>query len=172
MKHTLLLLLLAVPMIINAQGSALSVRQSSTEALMHKAATQQSLQQIELPPAQPVDTLLTPEVPFTPMAVSMHGYSKRVGDAKESFFLRNETHNYRISRVVLKLAYSVEDGREIYRRDEVIECDLRPGATQLITIKSFDKRHVYYYYLTPPQRASGVPYRVQYDVLRYDVVVE
>lgn len=172
MRRVLLPTLLVIPMLALAQGSTLTGRHNGTETMIHQAATKQSMQQIELPPAQPVDTLYTPDVPFTSMAVSMHGYSKRLGDTKEQFILRNETRNYRISRVVLKLVYSLDGGREIYRRDEVVECDLPPGATQVITLKSFDRNKHYYYYTMPPQRASGIAYRVQYDVLRYDVVVE
>lgn len=172
MRRVLIPVLLAIPMFTLAQGSTLMGRQNSTETMIRQAATKQNMQQVELPPAQPVDTLFTPDVPFTSMAVSMHGYSKRLGDTKECFILRNETCNYRISRVVIKLVYSLESGREIYRRDEVVECNLPPGATQVITVKSFDKNKHYYYYTMPPRRASGTPYRVQYDVLRYDVVVE
>ena len=172
MRRLNILILLAIPLLAHAQSSALNGRSSSVETMLHKAATKQTTDRNLLPPPQWVDTLYTPDIPFTSRVVSMHGYAKRLGDARESFILRNETHNYRISRVVLKLVYSLENGREIYRRNEIVECDIRPGETQSIAIKSFDKDNKYYYFPTPPQRAEGVPYRVQYDVLRYDVVVE
>ena len=172
MRRLIALILLTMPLLAQAQSSALTGRRSSVETMLHKASTTQTVDRNLLPSPQWVDTLYTPDIPFTSRAVSMHGYAKRLGDARESFILRNETHTYRISRVVLKLVYSLEDGREIYRRDETIECDIRPGETQSIAIKSFDKDSRYYYFPTPPQRAEGMPYRVQYDVLRYDVVVE
>lgn len=172
MKRTLLPILLCVPILVHAQSSVLPGRRSSSEALLQRSVARQQVDPQQLPPPQPVDTLYTPDVPFTSHAISMHGYAKRLRDARESFILRNETHNYRISRVVLRLVYSTDDGREIYRRSEVVECDIMPGASQTLTIKSFDKDKRYYYYPTPPQRASGIPYRVQYDVLRYDVIVD
>lgn len=132
----------------------------------------QSNSQFNMPSPLLVDTALTPEVPFTPMAVSMHGYAKRLGDSKESFILRNETHNYRISRVLLKLLYTTADGSLLHAREELIDCDIAPGMTQMVAIKSFDTSKIYYYYTMPPKRASGTPYRIRYDVLRYDIVVE
>ena len=172
MKHVIILSLLTSPLIALAQSATLKGQYVSTEMMLHKAASRPDTEQITLPSPQYVDTLYTPDIPFTSRAISMHGYSKLLGDARESFVLRNETQNYRISRVVLKLVYSLEDGRPIYRCNEIIECDLAPGASQRITIKSFDRDKRYYYFLTPPRRAVGTPYRVQYDVLRYDVVVD
>lgn len=172
MKPAFIISLLAFPFIAFAQSTALKGQYVSTEMMLHKAATRPDTEQITLPPPELVDTLYTPDIPFTSHAISMHGYNKLLGDATESFVLRNETHNYRISRVVIKLVYSVEDGRQIYRRNEIVECDLAPGASQRVAIKSFDRDKRYYYFLTPPHRAVGTPYRVQYDVLRYDVVVD
>ena len=163
MKRTFLLVGIVIPLIVSAQSSSIVGRRSSTEAKLYQAVSRQ--QMVELPAVQLVDTLLTPHIPFTPMAVSMHGYSK-------SFILRNETHNYHISRVVLKIQYTTEDGTLIHSREECLECNLQPGSTQIVTIKSFDSNKSYYYYTMPPKRASGTPYRVQYDVLRYDIVVK
>ena len=42
----------------------------------------------ETPPPLVLDSALTPEVPFTPLAVTMYGYAKRVSDARETFVLR------------------------------------------------------------------------------------
>ena len=131
-----------------------------------------SFSEMSLPASVKVDTLLTPVIPFTPMAVGLYGYTKRLNDAKESFVLRNETHNYHISRVVLKFIYTTEAGEALHSREETIECDLMPGEARMLSVKSFDVSKMYYYYTMPPKRASGVPYRVQYDLLRYDVVVE
>ena len=172
MKPSFTLALLAFPLIVSAQSTTLTGRYVSTEALLHKAANQSVDERIILPPMQPIDTLYTPDSPFTSRAISMHGYSKQLGDTRESFVLRNETQNYRISRVTLRLVYSLENGRQIYRRKEVIECDLAPGSVQQITIKSFDPDKRYYYFQTHPTRDAGTPFRVQYDVLRYDVVVD
>ena len=173
MRYFIFILLL-VPLCAYSQSNPLERRSSSIEAQIKDVSAQSAHQKqsAELPPPLPIDTILTPEVPFTPLAVSMHGYDKALNDAHESFLLRNETQRYRISRVLLKLVYTTESGVELHRREEYVECDLQPGATQVVTIKSFDKNKNYYYYTTPPKRASGTPYRVKYNILRYDIVVE
>ena len=169
------IILALLPLCAHAQKNFLVGGRRSTESMMHSQATRSSTQQTrqaEMPAPCFVDTLFTPTVPFTSRAVSMHGYSKRLNDGDESFLLRNETQRYRISRVVLMLVYTTESGVELHRRQETVECNLYPGSAQVVTIKSFDKNNNFYYYSTPPQRAKGTPYRVRYDVLRYDVVVE
>lgn len=161
MKRPVIIILFILPFVAIAQsmgGYAASIRDKSSA--------------IDMPQPQLVDTTLTPQVPFTPMAVSMYGYAKRLSDSRESFILRNETHNYHISRVLLKLVYITEQGSVMHSREELIDCDIAPGMTQMIAIKSFDTSKIYYYHTTPPQRASGTPYRVKYDILRYDIVVK
>ncbi len=149
-----------------------SKSRNSRHSLIESAQKKGVQQENPLPPPLCVDTTLTPVIPFTPMAVSMHNYTKRLTDTKESFILRNETTRYRISRVLLKIVYLTEQGNMLHSREELIPCDLPPGSTQVLSIKSFDSSKTYYYYEIPPKRANGTPYRIQYDVLRYDVVVE
>lgn len=76
MKRTFLLVGIVIPLIVSAQSSSIVGRRSSTEAKLYQAVSRQ--QMVELPAVQLVDTLLTPHIPFTPMAVSMHGYGKRL----------------------------------------------------------------------------------------------
>lgn len=127
---------------------------------------------VETPPPLVLDSALTPAIPFTPLAVTMYGYAKRLPDARETFVLRNETNCYRISRVLVKIVYSTQDGKAFHTREELVECDLMPGSSRMVSLKSFDTAKTYYYYLYPPVKAAGIPYIVRYDVLRYDVVVE
>lgn len=108
---------------------------------------------------------------FSPMAVDMLAFDKRMGDTRESFLLRNNTP-YRLSRVVLKLIYRDPGGQMIDYRTQTVECDLLPGTTRKCEIASFDRSRNYYHVDSPPVRTSGRPFKVTYQVLRYDVVVE
>lgn len=125
-----------------------------------------------LPAPMPVDSLLTPDIPFTSMAVSMHGYGKKYNQVHETFILRNETHNYHISRVVVRLRYVGKGGTPIADRNEIVECDMAPGDTVSIKIRCFDNSKHYYYHKTPPRKEQGTPFKLEYDIVRYDVVVE
>lgn len=118
-----------------------------------------------------VDSLLTPDIPFTPMAVSVHGYTKKHNEVHETFILRNDTGNYRISRVMLRLLYTNKEGDVIADRYELVECDIAAGAKQTIKIRSFEGSAPYYYYKMPPTRRQGTPFKLSYDIVRYDVVV-
>ncbi len=148
---------------------------NSTEAYIRSSVTANNAHEEEsltLPRPNPVDSALTPRIPFTPLAVSMHGYDKRCGEVYETFILRNETHNYHISRVLIRLLYTMSDGTVIADREVYVDCDLKPGAIENVRLKSFENAKNYYYYTHPPKRRSGIPYKVQYGVLRYDVVVQ
>lgn len=74
-----------------------------------KIPSQETMEKIteadpELVSREPVSTLsdtISRALLFSPVAVDMLGFDKRMSDTKESFLLRNNTP-YRLSRVVLK----------------------------------------------------------------------
>lgn len=173
MKHwvSLFLLLMLLP---NTTAQNTNNKRVSNNRIIESAfrnSSQQAVITEEIPEPEYVHESLTPTIPFTPLVVSMYGYTKRYNEAKENFILRNETHNYHISRVKLKLLYKADSGEVLHEREELIECDLPPGASQMVSIKSFDSSRNYYYYKTPSKK-GGVSFRIQYDLLRYDIVVE
>lgn len=167
-----LFLLYLLPLCVTAQNNLPGRSRGAAAELQRNALKNNAKPAVGTAPFM-LDTLLTPEVPFAPMAVSMLGYTKRINDGHESFILRNNTRNYRISRVLIKLKYiATEDNIVFHNREELIDCDIPPESTLMINIKSFDKSHSYYHHSVPPARATGIPYEVQYDILRYDIVVE
>ncbi len=172
MRTLLLYMLIIVPLCLSAQSN-LPGRNRNITTDLQQNAIQSTTPQVTKNRPQEVDTLLTPVIPFTPMAVSMMGYSKHRSDEHESFVLRNNTANYHISRVLIKLVYiTTEEGITFHNREELVECDIEPGMTRMVNIKSFDRGKNYYHHTTPPARATGIPYEVKYDILRYDIVVE
>lgn len=172
MKKLSMCLLLLLPLSLLAQSN-LPGRNRSVSAELERSASKNAVSAVRVSTRQYVDTLLTPSIPFAPMSVSMKGYSKHKNDEYESFILCNNTERYRISRVLIKLVYiSTIDSVNFHNREVLVECDIQPGSTQMVNIKSFDKSKNYYHYSVPPARSSGIPYEVRYDVLRYDVVVE
>ncbi len=124
-------------------------------------------------PEEIVEQVTTQErqLVFDETAISMSGFDKRMSDTKESFLLRNNTP-YHLSRVVIKFVYSFPDGTMIDSRERVVECDLMPRATRRCEIPSFDTSRNYYHVDSPPTRTAGRPFKVSFQLLRYDVVVE
>ncbi len=115
---------------------------------------------------KPVEPLV-----FDEAAVSMIGFDKRMSDTQESFLLRNNT-SYHLSRVVVKMIYRSPENEMIDYRERVVECDLLPHSTRRCEIPSFDTSKSYYHVDSPPTRTSGRPFKVSFQLLRYDVVVE
>ena len=130
-----------------------------------KIPSQETMEKIteadpELVSREPVSTLS-----------DMLGFDKRMSDTKESFLLRNNTP-YRLSRVVLKMIYRTPDGQMIDYRTRMVDCDLLPRSTRKCEIESFDRSKNYYHVDSPPSRVSGRPFKVSFQLLRYDIVIE
>ena len=103
-----------------------------------KIPSQETMEKIteadpELVSREPVSTLsdtTSRALLFSPVAVDMLGFDKRMSDTKESFLLRNNTP-YRLSRVVLKMIYRTPDGQMIdYRTRMVIFCLVRLASVK------------------------------------------
>lgn len=169
----ILWILLLLPLAATSQQLSM-YEYGSIESNIHHAVAynDDNFRQDIMPEPMYVDSLFTPDIPFTPMAVSMHGYVKKYNEVHETFILRNETRNYRISRVLLRLLYINKDGDVVADRQELVECDIAAGATQTIKLRSFDGSAPYYYYKTPTKAQQATPFKLKYDVVRYDVVVE
>ena len=92
-----------------------------------KIPSQETMEKIteadpELVSREPVSTLsdtISRALLFSPVAVDMLGFDKRMSDTKESFLLRNNTP-YRLSRVVLKMIYRTPDGQMIDYRTRMV----------------------------------------------------
>ena len=127
----------------------------------------------ELVSREPVSTLsdtTSRALLFSPVAVDMLGFDKRMSDTKESFLLRNNTP-YRLSRVVLKMIYRTPDGQMIDYRTRMVDCDLLPRSTRKCEIESSTVRKIIIMSILP-SRVSGRPFKVSFQLLRYDIVIE
>ncbi len=124
-----------------------------------------------------VQTLDTTEVDSVDLAagvdpdgIVMKGYSKRTSDSKESFFLTSRL-KHRVSSVRLLLRYSAMDGSVLHERRVVVPVDLKPGETRLVSVKTFDVQHLFYYYGNGKPRKSATPFKVAYRLTGYDIPV-
>ena len=105
-----------------------------------------------------------------PDGIVMKGFSKRASDSKESFFLTSRL-KHRISSVRLLMRYSTMDGNVLHERRVVVPVDLKPGETKLVTVKTFDVQHLFYYYGSGKPRKSATPFKVAYRLTGYDIPV-
>ncbi|MDD6139818.1 MAG: hypothetical protein PUB61_00210, partial [Bacteroidales bacterium] len=87
------------------------------------------------------------------------------------FYVSNGTP-FRLSRVVVKMVYTNESGEMLHEQTYDIECDIPAGETRQLSVRSFDTQHTHYYYKSRKPRRSAIPYKVEYSLERYDVVVQ
>ena len=135
--------------------------------------TRKNLRSLEVPVAvmESDDGLLPDSLDgVDPNAVSLKGYSKRASDAKESFFITNNTKQ-RMSAVRLLLRYTTMQGEMLTQRTVTVPVSLKPGETKLVEVKSFDVQRLFYYYAGPQPRKQATPFKVAFRLTGYDVLV-
>lgn len=103
--------------------------------------------------------------------ISLSGYDKTLYDRNETFYVSNGTP-FRLSRVVVKMVYTNESGEMLHEQTYDIACDIPSGETRQLSVRSFDTQHTHYYYKSRKPRRSAIPYKVEYTLERYDVVVQ
>ncbi len=135
--------------------------------------TRKNLRSLEVPVAvmESDDGLLPDSLDgVDPNAVSLKGYSKRASDAKESFFITNNTKQ-RMSAVRLLLRYTTMQGEMLTQRTVTVPVSLKPGETKLVEVKSFDVQRLFYYYAGPQPRKQATTFKVAFRLTGYDVPV-
>lgn len=135
--------------------------------------TRSNLQSLEVPVAalESDDSLLPDSLAtLDPDAVSLKGFSKRASDAKESFFITNNTGS-RMSAVRLLLRYTTMSGEMLTQRVVNIPVNLMPGETKVVSVKSFDVQRLFYFYAGPKPRKQATPFKVAFRLVGYDVPV-
>ena len=135
--------------------------------------TRKNLRSLEVPVAvmESDDGLLPDSLDgVDPNAVSLKGYSKRASDAKESFFITNNTKQ-RMSAVRLLLRYTTMQGEMLTQRTVTVPVSLKPSETKLVEVKSFDVQRLFYYYAGPQPRKQATPFKVAFRLTGYDVPV-
>ncbi len=114
----------------------------------------------------PSDTATTVD----PAAVTLKGYSKRASDSKESFLVTNNL-SHRISAIRLLMRYTTLGGEMIHERTVTIPVSLKPGETQMVSVKTFDVQRTFYYYAGPKPRKTATPFKVAVRLVGYDLPV-
>lgn len=90
---------------------------------------------------------------------SYAGFDKEMNSNIESFILVNPT-GHSITGFRVRIDYLDMKGRMLHSRVVTLGCDVPPGENRRFDIKSWDKQHVYYYYLGNPPRRVATPFQV------------
>lgn len=104
-----------------------------------------------------VDTL-------APDDVRISGYDKPLRARRESMIVTN-CGTQPFDSVALTLTYCDNRGTVLNTRKITISAPLAPGQAKAVSIRSWDVNNSYYYFLTPPTRAAGSPFRLSVSAL-------
>ncbi len=97
-------------------------------------------------------------------SVIFSGYDKTANSSKETFHVINRSDTT-IKKAGIRITYLDLRNRMLHSRETVINCDVPKGETRLVSIKSWDEQHTFYYYLSPEPKKTATPYKLSIDLL-------
>ena len=105
-------------------------------------------------------------------SIDIIGFEKRLKDKNELYIIRNNTQ-HTITLIKLRVFYKTTNDEMLDYRDVTLRGEFLPQTTKQFEVESFDKGKRYYYFQSPDQnpKLEGYPFKITYDLLRYDVAV-
>lgn len=105
-------------------------------------------------------------------SIDILGFEKRLKDKNELYIVRNNTQ-YTITLIKLRVFYKTANDEMLDYRDVTLTGEFLPQTTKQFEVESFDKGKRYYYYQSSEQnpKLEGYPFKITYELLRYDVAV-
>ena len=105
-------------------------------------------------------------------SIDIIGFEKRLKDKDELYIIRNNTQ-YTITLIKLRVFYKTTNDEMLDYRDVTLRGEFLPQTTKQFEVESFDKGKRYYYFQSPDQnpKLEGYPFKITYELLRYDVAV-
>lgn len=98
------------------------------------------------------------------LKITATGYSKPQGSNVETLFLTN-ADTCTVSGCFISLTYTTADGRMLHRRSVCLPDRIPAGETRLVTFRSWDPQHDFYYYRNEtPRQDNKMPYRVAFSI--------
>ncbi len=99
------------------------------------------------------------------------GYDKPLRSTVETMFITNRLDSATVTAVELSLIYRDMQGRQLHERRQWVAVTIPPGATRLVTLRSWDRQQSFYYYRSrAPRYATATPYTVESATLRAVVI--
>lgn len=93
--------------------------------------------------------------------VSFAGYDKEANSSKESFIIINLSP-YFISGFEIMIEYLDMQGRMLHSRLVKESCEVPPGESRRLDIKSWDTQHTYYYHLGNEPKRVATSFKVNF----------
>lgn len=94
------------------------------------------------------------------------GFDKNQNNAKESFFIINNTDRT-LTGVAFYIDYRTLDGRQLTKRFIKLDCDIPAGETRKADIRSWDTQRSFYYHKSVPSKRRGNAFDITFDPIAY-----
>ncbi len=107
------------------------------------------------------DTENDPDGKYALSQITFSGFDKKLNSGSESFFVINGTDR-EMTAILLNIEYLTPDGRQLHQQFHELKCNIPPGETRKVDIKSWDTQHSFYYIKSAPAKASGSPFTVRF----------
>lgn len=91
--------------------------------------------------------------------VEISGYQKPAGSDKETFSVTNNTDKTLVA-IEMNLEYLTPEGEQIHKRKVKADCDVPPGETRVVDLRSWDRQRSWYYLHGQKPRKQARPYTV------------
>ena len=106
-------------------------------------------------------------------SIDILGFEKRLKDKNKLYIVLNN-NNYTITLIKLRVFYKTTNDEMLDYRDVTLSGEFLPQTTKQFEVPSFDKGKRYYYYESSDSnpKLEGYPFKITYELIRYDIAVE
>lgn len=102
-------------------------------------------------------------------AIRFYGFDKTVGSAIESFFISNGLDTP-ICGMEIEITYTDMKGRQLHKRSVAVNCDLPPGETKRVDIRSWDTQKSFYFHKSVKPKRQATPFDTSIRLLSVTIL--
>ena len=95
------------------------------------------------------------------------GYDKPNRATRETFFVTNNlSDSVTVQEINVSFTYMDMQGRMLHKQSHQIQCEIPPGQTRKLSVRSWDTNNAFHYYRSPaPKRRTSTRYKVTSEVI-------
>ena len=109
------------------------------------------------------DTIIAPSKSH----LRFSGYDKPNRATRETFFVTNNLpDSATVTEIEVEFTYMDMQNRMLHRQSHTIGCEIPPGQTRKLSVRSWDTNNAFHYYRSePPKRRQSTRYKVSSRVI-------
>lgn len=92
--------------------------------------------------------------------IRFYGFDKTVTSPKESFFISNRLDK-QATAFEIEITYFDMQHRQLHQRLVQVECEIPPGETRRVDVKSWDTQKAFYFHQSAAPRRQATPFDVR-----------